>query len=159
MSAVRKKKISLGETDLLICGMDDPRCLDYLDENSPEVRFAELREHKKCRDSFISSLMRRIRDDRKRSGGRIDMWRKIQRETFSDIGEKKELTLLLSHRPEEQDFYNSLGFDIAFSGHAHGGQFRIPPFFNGLYAPHQGIFPKLAGRILCCSEMSPKHKA
>lgn len=141
----KEEKISLGETDLLICGMDDPRCLDYLDENSPEVRFAELREHKKRSDSFISSLMRRIRDDRKRSGGRIDMWRKIQRETFSDIGEKKELTLLLSHRPEEQDFYNSLGFDIAFSGHAHGGQFRIPPFFNGLYAPHQGIFPKKAG--------------
>lgn len=138
-------KISLGETDLLICGMDDPRCLDYLDENSPEVRYAELREHKKSHDSFISSLTRRIRDDRKRAGGRIDAWRDIQRETFFNINERKELTILLSHRPEEQDFYNSLGFDIAFSGHAHGGQFRIPPFFNGLYAPHQGIFPKMAG--------------
>lgn len=141
----KKEKISLGNTDLLICGMDDPRCLNYRDENSPEVRFAELRAHKNPRDSFVSSLMRRIRDDRKRTSGRIDAWRNIQRETFSDIKEREELTLLLSHRPEEQDFYNSFGFDIAFSGHAHGGQFRISPFFNGLYAPHQGIFPKTAG--------------
>lgn len=79
LSAVRKKKYRSVKPTFLICGMDDRDALDYLDENSPEVRFAELREHKKCRDSFISSLMRRIRDDRKRSGGRIDMWRRIQR--------------------------------------------------------------------------------
>lgn len=50
-------------------------------------------------------------------------------------------TILLSHRPELFDSYVACGADLVFSGHAHGGQFRLP-FIGGLYAPNQGIFPK-----------------
>ena len=50
-------------------------------------------------------------------------------------------TVLLSHRPELFDTYASCGIDLVFSGHAHGGQFRLP-FIGGLAAPHQGLFPK-----------------
>ena len=54
-------------------------------------------------------------------------------------------TMLLSHRPEPFRFYACYGFDLALCGHAHGGQWRIPGLLNGLYAPHQGLFPKYAG--------------
>ena len=50
-------------------------------------------------------------------------------------------TVLLSHRPELFDTYVESGVDLVFSGHAHGGQFRIP-FVGGVVAPNQGVFPK-----------------
>ncbi|MBR5533942.1 MAG: metallophosphoesterase [Ruminiclostridium sp.] len=55
-------------------------------------------------------------------------------------------TILLSHRPELIDQYRSYGvFDLILSGHAHGGQWRIPGLLNGLLAPNQGFFPQYAG--------------
>lgn len=56
-------------------------------------------------------------------------------------------TILLSHRPEYYELYSQYGFDLVLSGHAHGGQWRIPGILNGLYAPNQGIFPKYAGGL------------
>lgn len=50
-------------------------------------------------------------------------------------------TLLLSHHPEYFGLYAEAQMDVILSGHAHGGQFRLP-FIGGLYAPGQGIFPK-----------------
>ena len=50
-------------------------------------------------------------------------------------------TVLLSHRPELFDLYVDIGVDLVFSGHAHGGQFRMP-VIGGLVAPNQGLFPK-----------------
>lgn len=50
-------------------------------------------------------------------------------------------TVLLAHRPELFDTYIDAGVDLVFSGHAHGGQFRLP-FIGSLFAPNQGLFPK-----------------
>ena len=50
-------------------------------------------------------------------------------------------TILLSHRPELIDTYASFNINLVFSGHAHGGQVRIP-FVGGVIAPNQGLFPK-----------------
>ena len=50
-------------------------------------------------------------------------------------------TVLLSHRPEQFDAYVNQEIDVVFTGHAHGGQIRLP-FIGGLAAPSQGVFPK-----------------
>ncbi len=49
--------------------------------------------------------------------------------------------ILLSHRPELFDTYTDFGVNLVLSGHAHGGQIRLP-FIGGLAAPNQGFFPK-----------------
>lgn len=50
-------------------------------------------------------------------------------------------TVLLSHRPELMELYQKYQIDLVFSGHAHGGQIRLP-FLGGLAAPDQGLFPR-----------------
>lgn len=49
--------------------------------------------------------------------------------------------IVLCHRPELFDGYVETGADLVITGHAHGGQVRIP-FVGGLIAPNQGLFPK-----------------
>ena len=57
------------------------------------------------------------------------------------LSEDDGYTILLSHRPELFKIYVEKGVDLVFTGHAHGGQFRIP-FVGGVVAPNQGLFPK-----------------
>ena len=66
----------------------------------------------------------------------------VARQAIEDLqNESDGYTILLSHRPELFDLYVETGMDLVFSGHAHGGQFRLP-FVGGLVAPNQGFFPK-----------------
>ncbi len=60
--------------------------------------------------------------------------------------EENTFSVLLSHRPELFDVYAENGFNLILSGHAHGGQFRLP-FVGGLVAPHQGLFPEYDGGL------------
>lgn len=56
-------------------------------------------------------------------------------------------TVLLTHRPERMGQYAAGNFDLVLSGHAHGGQWRIPGLLNGLLAPDEGLFPAHAGGV------------
>lgn len=81
----------------------------------------------------------------------------VIRYTDSDVGAEEQLqalervsgsglyTILLAHRPEWIDVYGDYDFDLVLSGHAHGGQWRLPGLINGVFAPDQGVFPKYAG--------------
>ncbi|NLK36802.1 MAG: metallophosphoesterase [Epulopiscium sp.] len=55
-------------------------------------------------------------------------------------------TILLSHRPELFSLYVKQNIDLIFTGHAHGGQIRLP-FIGGLFAPNQGFLPKYTSGI------------
>ena len=62
---------------------------------------------------------------------------------FKRLESLEGLKIVLSHYPELFEAeYSKYDFHIMFSGHAHGGQFRIPIIKRGLIAPGQGIFPK-----------------
>jgi len=67
--------------------------------------------------------------------------------SFSELGNEDGLKILLAHRPEQIVNYSKFSFDLVLSGHAHGGQVRIPFLLNGLLAPNQGWFPRYAGGL------------
>ncbi|WP_028608789.1 metallophosphoesterase [Paenibacillus harenae] len=58
--------------------------------------------------------------------------------------DEEAYTILLSHRPELFSVYVRRKIDLTFSGHAHGGQVRLP-FVGGLVSPGQGFLPKYDG--------------
>ena len=68
-----------------------------------------------------------------------------QVERLAELAQNGHFTILLAHRPELFSSYSQFGFDLVLSGHAHGGQWRIPGILNGVYAPNQGLFPAYAG--------------
>lgn len=68
------------------------------------------------------------------------MEQNIAHQLVNAIPDNDNYKVLLAHRPEYFDVYAGK-VDLVLSGHAHGGQFRIP-FIGGLVAPGQGFFPE-----------------
>jgi len=104
-----------------ICGVDDPDA--YMFEANVEKNSDDYLDGKSEMDSNFNSKL----------------------STVSKAQENGYFTVLLSHRPEYFEDYESLGFPLVLCGHAHGAQWRIPYILSGLYAPDQGLFPEYAG--------------
>lgn len=87
-------------------------------------------------------------DDPESQGSKVDEAAYIESKLHATIPRLpgESFKILLSHRPESFYLYSGYGIDLVFSGHAHGGQFRLP-FIGGLYSPDQGYFPKFTSGI------------
>lgn len=66
------------------------------------------------------------------------------KKSFSALDTSK-FNLLLAHNNSRINEYKKYPFDLVLSGHAHGGQFRIPFIMNGFFVRDQGFLPKYAG--------------
>ncbi len=81
------------------------------------------------------------------AGGSRNKEKSVMRDKLDRLAPSGDsYTILLSHRPELLSVYSEYNVDLVFSGHAHGGQIRIP-FIGGLYAPNQGVFPKYTAGV------------
>ena len=67
-------------------------------------------------------------------------------ERLSAAWPEDAFTVLLAHEPQYIENYAKSGVDLVFSGHAHGGQIRLP-LVGGLFAPGQGFLPKYTAGI------------
>ncbi|MBQ3094724.1 MAG: metallophosphoesterase [Clostridia bacterium] len=78
-----------------------------------------------------------------------DAWRQIVHTVCAPYA--NDFRIALSHRPQFLEDYAAEGLPLVFSGHAHGGQVRLP-LIGGLYAPEQGILPTYSEGIYTCGD-------
>lgn len=67
--------------------------------------------------------------------------RELTEEIAAEHGAEECIQILLAHEPQYINRYAACNVDLVLSGHAHGGQFRLPGV-GGFYAPDQGFWPE-----------------
>lgn len=77
----------------------------------------------------------------KESADENDVAEEALKTSLQGLDIEDSFNILLSHRPELFSLYTQYDIDLIFSGHAHGGQFRMP-FLGGILAPNQGFLPE-----------------
>lgn len=80
-------------------------------------------------------------DDKSLADGTLGTLLNNAQNVTHEDSEKKEFTVVLAHEPQYFARYAGTGVDLMLSGHAHGGQFRLP-FVGGIVAPDQGFLPE-----------------
>lgn len=80
-------------------------------------------------------------DDKSLADGTLGTLLNNAQNVTHEDSEKKEFTVVLAHEPQYFARYAGTGVDLVLSGHAHGGQFRLP-FVGGIVAPDQGFLPE-----------------
>jgi predicted MPP superfamily phosphohydrolase len=125
---------------------DLPSLLDQLRGYGIQVLEGESAVISRGTKSIIIAGIQDPRAFRHRGGPKmtIDLWKAASASLRESLGD--QYTVLLSHRPEFFAKYADLGFDLVLSGHAHGGQVRLP-FVGALYAPDQGWLPRYASGL------------
>ncbi|MBQ9959213.1 MAG: metallophosphoesterase, partial [Oscillospiraceae bacterium] len=109
----------------------DDACVT-LSRGSDSIRIAGLRD--------ISFYEARYQQQAQQYGDE-QLAKKLWLTQMKQLTEGSSFTLMLSHHPEYFASYCGAGVQLVFSGHAHGGQFRLP-LVGGLFAPGQGLFPQ-----------------
>jgi predicted MPP superfamily phosphohydrolase len=151
-------------TELLLAGIRDLAPVFYVTGNHEYMsgRIGEIRRDLESLGVIILSdsyrrievrgtgiLVAGVEDPykKKREDPRYNQGTVMERE-FRKLGGTGDYKILIAHRPENIAVYRRYSFDLVVSGHAHGGQWRIPFLLpNGLYAPNQGLFPRYTGGL------------
>ena len=126
----------------------------YYVTGNHEARISGYGALKQGLESAGVTVLEKERVELEREGETIALWgihdpgffageeESVLAEQLSDLAQAGDgYTILLAHRPEFFSVYVQAGVDLVLSGHAHGGQIRLP-FVGGLIAPGQGLFPE-----------------
>lgn len=149
-------------TELLLMGIRDLAPVFYVTGNHEYMsgRIGEIRRgleslgviilsdrYRRLELRGIEILVAGLEDPykKKKEDPRYNQEAAMERE-FRELDGLGGYKILIAHRPENIARYRRYSFDLVVSGHAHGGQWRIPRILpNGLYAPNQGLFPRYTG--------------